>query len=82
MHIVPIAHPRLRFPAYFPSRFPFFPSRVPLRRQPRPEMINEIFDNETGFCEHQRFFGVVVVGGGGCGFDAYNGRFAERVHGF
>ena len=69
MHKIPVPHPRLRFPSHLPF---FLPLLVPLRRQPGPEVVNEIFDNETRFGEHQGF-------GIGMGRYADDGRFAQRV---
>lgn len=67
MHIIPIPHPRLRLPAHLP----FLPTLVPRRREPRPEMVNEVLDDEARFGEHE--------GRGGWGRDGDEGGLAERV---
>ena len=84
MHKIPIPHPRLRLPAHLPHPFPFLlpaaaAARVPLRREPGPEVVDEVFDDEAGFREDQRLLrrGRVVVGG----LDAHEGGFPQRVHG-
>lgn len=72
MHVIPIPHPRLRLPAHLP----FLPTLVPRRREPRPEMVDEVLDDEARFGEHEGHGGG---GGIGRGRDGDKGGLAERV---
>ena len=73
MHVIPIPHPRLRLPARFPPPPPgTTPAAVPLRREPGPEVVDEVLDDEAGFGEDEGL-------GSRGGFDAHEGGFAQRV---
>lgn len=71
MHVIPVPHPRLRLRAHRALRAA--PRPVPRRREPGPEVVDEVFDDEARLGQHQR---RRARGGR----DGHEGRFAEGVH--